>query len=129
MNRVIAAVFVASLVLAGHAASAQPVPIPVLPPTPVLPETFMLPLVPPLPVLRDADIAGTPPMPAVALGLQPSMPPLAPAPLDNSIFQLDKFAGFFTSGEANPRRGLSPRHGQCASTGRDADGTYEMRVS
>ena len=32
MSRVIAAVFVASLVLAGHAASAQPVPIPVLPP-------------------------------------------------------------------------------------------------
>jgi HEAT repeats/Tetratricopeptide repeat len=136
MSRVITAAVVASLVFAGHAASAQPVPIPVLPPVPVLPQTFVLPPVPPLPVLPEMptlpELPPMPPVPVAPLSPMPPMPPLAALPPlpPGPYFDFNDFdAGFLyqpaPKPQPAPRPEPPPRTGRVVIE-RNAEGAYEQ---
>ena len=136
MSRVITAAVVASLVFAGHAASAQPVPIPVLPPMPVLPQTFVLPPVPPLPVLPEMptlpELPPMPPVPVAPLSPMPPMPPLAALPPlpPGPYFDFNDFdAGFLyqpaPKPQPTPRPEPPPRTGRVVIE-RNAEGAYEQ---
>ena len=116
MTRVIAALFGSSLVLAGHIASAQPVPplppvAPVAPP-PVMPDVLITPL-PPLPPVPVAPFAALPPMPPM-----PPLPPMPHGAFDH--FDLDLDFNF----QPGPRPQPATRPARVTS--RDADGQYEQ---
>jgi HEAT repeat protein len=131
MSRVIAAVFVTSLVLAGPAASAQPVPP--VPPTPVspdvpfpldVPQVPLPPLVPQVPLPPIVLQVPLPPIvPNVPMPLA-ALPPLPTVP----YVDFEKFSGDFLYQPAKPKP--APRPDPAPRTrvvvnGRDADGMYE----
>ena len=121
MTRVIAALFGSSLVLAGHIASAQPVPpLPPLPPVapmPVMPDLLITPVLPPIPPVPIAPFAAFPPL--------PPLPPMPHVAFDHFDLNLD-FA-YQPAPKPQPApRPEPPRRTERVVIERNAEGAYEQ---
>jgi HEAT repeat protein len=133
---VIAAVFGTSLVLAGQAASAQPVPP--VPPTPIAPDVLLLPDVPLVPQVLLPPLVPQVPLPPLVP--QVPLPPLVPnvpmplaalPPLPTVPYvDFDTFNGDFLyqakpQPNPNPNPRPQPQTRVRVGSGRDVDGMYE----